>query len=60
MLFLCVGYLPVHSQNLSEEEVTKLMTDAFLLNQAGKHQEALDGFLKVGLKKSMYVARRWQ
>lgn len=48
MLFLCVGYLPVFAQNLSEEEVTKLMTDAFLQNQAGKHQEALDGFLKVG------------
>lgn len=25
------------------------MTDAFMQNQAGKHQEALDGFLKVGL-----------
>lgn len=48
MLLLCVGYLPIHSQNLSEEEVTKLMTDAFMLNKAGKHQEALDGFLKVG------------
>lgn len=48
LLLLCVGYLPVHAQNLSEEEVTKLMTDAFLQNQAGKHQEALDGFLKVG------------
>ena len=48
MLFLCVGYLPVFAQNLSEEEVTKLMTDAFLQNQAGKHQEALNGFLKVG------------
>ena len=49
MLLLCVGYWPVHAQNLSEEEVTKLMTDAFLKNQAGKHKEALDGFLKVGL-----------
>lgn len=49
MLFLCVGYLPVFTQNLSEEEVTKLMTDAFMQNQAGKHKEALDGFLKVGL-----------
>ena len=49
LLLLCLGYLPVHAQNLSEEEVTKLMTDAFLQNQAGKHQEALEGFLKVGL-----------
>ena len=49
LLLLCVGYLPVLPQNLSEEEVTKLMTDAFLQNQAGKYQEALDGFLKVGL-----------
>lgn len=49
LLLLCVGCSPVLAQNLSEEEVTKLMTDAFLLNQAGKHQEALDGFLKVGL-----------
>lgn len=40
--------MPVLAQNLSEEEVTKLMTDAFLLNQAGKHRDALDGFLKVG------------
>ena len=48
MLFLCVGYLPVFAQNLSEEEVTILMTDAFMLNKAGKHQEALNGFLKVG------------
>lgn len=48
MLFLCVGYTPVFAQDLSEEEVTKLMTDAFMQNQAGKHQEALDGFLKVG------------
>ena len=49
LLLLCVGYLHVLAQNLSEEEVTKLMTDAFIQNQAGKHQEALDGFLKVGL-----------
>lgn len=49
ILLLCVGYLPIHSQNLSEEEVTKLMTDAFMLNKAGRHQEALDGFMKVGL-----------
>ena len=48
-MLLCVGYLPVLAQDLSEEEVTKLMTDAFMQNQAGKHQEALDGFLKVGL-----------
>ena len=48
LLLLCVGYLPVLAQNLSEEEVTKLMTDAFMQNQAGKHQIALDGFLKVG------------
>ena len=41
--------MPIHSQNLSEEEVTKLMTDAFMQNKAGKHKEALDGFLKVGL-----------
>ena len=49
MLLLCIGYLPIHSQNLSGEEVTKLMTDAFMQNKEGKHQEALDGFLKVGL-----------
>ena len=49
LLLLCVGYLPVLAQNQSEGEVTKLMTDAFMQNQAGKHQEALDGFLKVGL-----------
>ena len=42
MLFLCVGYLPVFTQNLSEEEVTKLMTDAFMQNQAGKHKDAAD------------------
>ena len=48
IFLLCVGYMPVLAQNLSEEEVTKLMTDAFLLNQAGKHRAALDGFLKVG------------
>lgn len=40
--------MPVHAQNLSEGDVTNLMTDAFLQNQAGKHQKALDGFLKVG------------
>lgn len=49
ILLLCIGYLPIYSQNLSDEEVTKLMTDAFMQNKAGKHQEALDGFLKVGL-----------
>lgn len=49
LLLLCVGYLPVLAQDLSKEEVTKLMSDAFMQNQAGKHQEALDGFLKVGL-----------
>ena len=29
LLLLCVGYLPVLAQDLSEEEVKKLMTDAF-------------------------------
>ena len=48
LLLLCVGCSPVLAQNLSEEEVTKLMTDAFLQNQAGKHKEALEDFLKVG------------
>lgn len=47
-LFLCMGHLSVHAQELSVEEITKLMNDAFLQNKAGKYQEALEGFLKVG------------
>ncbi len=36
------------AQELAEAEVTELLNGAFMQNRAGKHQEALDGFLKVG------------
>lgn len=36
------------AQELTEAEVTELLNSAFMQNQAGKHQEALEGFLKVG------------
>ena len=40
--------MPLQAQELTEAEVSELMTKAFLLNKDGKHQEALEGFLKVG------------
>jgi hypothetical protein len=36
------------AQELTEAEVTELLNSAFMQNQAGIHQEALEGFLKVG------------
>ena len=41
------SHLPLLAQNLSEADVTALMTKAFQLNQADNFQEALHGFLKV-------------
>ena len=40
--------MPLQAQELTEAEVSELLTKAFLLNKDGKHQEALEGFLKVG------------
>ena len=36
------------AQELTGAEVTELLNSAFMQNQAGKHLEALEGFLKVG------------
>ena len=48
-VFICLGFfLPLQAQELTEAEVSELLTKAFLLNKEGKHQEALEGFLKVG------------
>ena len=48
MLLLCVGYVPVLAQDLSEAEVTEIMNNAFTHNKEGRYQEALNGFLAVG------------
>ena len=42
-----VAFIPSMAQGLSEAEVSALMTEAFMLNKDGKHEEALAGFLKV-------------
>lgn len=39
--------LPSMAQEMSESEVSALMTEAFMLNKDGKYEEALSGFLKV-------------
>lgn len=40
--------MPLQAQNLSEAEVSAIMTKAFQQNKEGKYKEALEGFLKVG------------
>lgn len=48
-VFICLGFfLPLLAQELTEAEVSELLTNAFLLNKNGRHLEALEGFLKVG------------
>lgn len=48
-LLLCLSIQTVlFAQELTETEVAELMNNSFLQNQAGKHEEALEGFLKVG------------
>lgn len=47
IVYLAV-YLPLQAQEQTEAEVSELLTKAFLLNKDGRHQEALEGFLKVG------------
>ena len=46
-LLLLMCQLPLMAQSISESD-SILLTNAFMLNQAGKHKEALEGFLKVG------------
>lgn len=41
-------HIPIMAQNLSEEEVTQLMNNAFKQNKEGNHKEALELFLNVG------------
>lgn len=43
---LCCTMLP--AQELTEAEVSQVMTDAFTQNKAGNYQAALEAFLKVG------------
>lgn len=40
--------MPLQAQNLSEAEVSAIMTKAFQDRKAKKHQDALNGFLTVG------------
>lgn len=48
-ILLCLLFQTMlFAQELTEAEVTELLNSAFMQNQAGKHQEALEGFLKVG------------
>ena len=48
-ILLCLLFQTMlFAQELTETEVTELLNSAFMQNQAGKHLEALDGFLKVG------------
>ena len=46
LLLLYCTLLP--AQEMTEAEVTQVMTDAFTQNKAGNYQAALEGFLKVG------------
>lgn len=41
-------HIPIMAQDLSEEEVTQLMSNAFQENKEGNHKEALELFLNVG------------
>ena len=48
-ILICLLFQTIlYAQELTEAEVTELLNSAFMQNQAGKHQEALEGFLKVG------------
>ena len=48
-ILICFSFQTVlFAQELTVAEVTELLNSAFMQNQAGKHQEALEGFLKVG------------
>ena len=47
-VFTLLLQIPLLAQNLSEAEVSAIMTQSFQLNKEGKHKEALEGFLKVG------------
>ena len=46
LLLLCCTLLS--AQELTEAEVSQILTDAFTQNKAGNYQAALEGFLKVG------------
>lgn len=48
LLLYVVFCVPLLAQELTEAEITQIMSDAVQHNKAGKHQEALAGFLKVG------------
>lgn len=41
-------HIPIMAQDLSEQEVTQLMNNAFKQNKEGNHKEALELFLNVG------------
>ena len=48
-ILICLLFQTVlFAQELTEDEVTNLMNNAFQLNQADKHEEALAEFLKAG------------
>ena len=48
-ILICLLFQTIlYAQELTEAEVTELLNNAFMQNQAGKYQEALEGFLKVG------------
>lgn len=51
LLLLCCTFLS--AQELTEAEVSQILTDAFTQNKAGNYQAALEGFLKVGENTKM-------
>ena len=51
LLLLCCTLLS--AQELTEAEVSQILTDAFTQNKAGNYQAALEGFLKVGENTKM-------
>ena len=51
LLLLCCTLLS--AQDLTESEVSQILTDAFTKNKAGSYQAALEGFLKVGENTKM-------
>lgn len=48
VIFVLTGVCSVMSQNLTEAEVSAIMSKAFEHNKAGNYSEALKGFLTVG------------
>jgi len=51
LLLLCCTL--ISAQELTEAEVSQILTDAFTQNKAGNYQVALEGFLKVGENTKM-------